>query len=152
MGKGLLLDFRLNTTELDGRIMRGGGLNGALQLDPADMRRAIVDAMQPGLAALKSNISGVKRKTGRLAMSPGIETRTYQHGRRTIVVGLVGYKSGVAPHARYLELGTPPRAGRGIVKPRRYAWKAFFYNRYSMQAAAQRNLEALVAKATASLR
>jgi len=147
-----LLDFRLNTTQLDGRVMKGGGLDGSIQLDPEEVRAAIVDAMLPSLASLRSSVSAVRRKTGRLAASPGIETRRYQKGRRNIIVGLVGYKSGVAPHARYLEMGTPPRAGRGKIEPRRFAWLAFFHNRQTMQATAQKNLEALMARAISKVR
>lgn len=142
--------FRLNTTAKDGKWLRGNAVAQSLSIDPSQVRQTIERAMQPGLLALRSNVSQAKVKTGRLRKSPGIVTRKYGGGKRLIVVGLVGYRAGVAPHAKYLEFGTPPVGNRKPIKARRYAWLAYFHNREAMQAAAQAGLESLMAEAVAS--
>lgn len=144
---GKAVEFRLNTTGKDARWMRGKALSESVAIDANDVRQAIVSAMQPGLVALKTNVSQARAITGRLRRSPGIVTRKYGGSKRLVIVGLVGYMSGVAPHSTYIEMGTPPRAGRGQIKARRYAWLAYFHNRQAMQDAAKANLEAVMAKA-----
>lgn len=144
------VEFRLNTTAKDAKWMRGVMATKTLKLDSAAVRRTIEHAMQPGLLSLKSNVSEAAVKTGRLRKSCGIVTRKYGGARRLVIVGLVGYKSGVAPHAKYLELGTAPRENRGQIRARRYAWLAYFRNRQAMQSAAQAGLESLMATAIAA--
>lgn len=145
------VDFRLNTTEKDAKWMKGSVLQESLVLDPQDVRAAIEESMQPGLQALRLNVGRLGSVSGRLRRSPAVLTRKYGRQPKFRILGLVGYRSGVAPHARYLELGTPPRAGRGLIKARRMAWSAFFSNRDQMLNAAKARLEALAAKALAKI-
>jgi|688.fasta_scaffold57154_4 hypothetical protein len=144
------IEFRLNTTEKDARWVSGSTLQKAVRLDANEIRAAVERSMQPGLASLRQNVQEVGTVTGRLRRSPAIVTRRYGRAPRLTVMGLVGYRSGVAPHARLMELGTPPRAGRGLVKARRLAWKAFFYNRDTMSARMQAEMEALLSKAVSA--
>jgi hypothetical protein len=145
------VDFRLNTTEKDAKWMKGSVLQQSLVLDPQDVRAAVEASMQPGLQALRRNVGQVGTVTGRLRKAPAVLTRKYGRQPKFRILGLLGYRSGVAPHARYLELGTPPRAGRGLIKARRMAWSAFFSNRDQMLNAAKSRLEALAAKALAKI-
>lgn len=147
---GQQVEFRLNTSAKDARWMRGQALSETVKIDPASIRHAVEASMQPGLMALRQNVSAAKVKTGRLRRSPGILTRKYGGSKRLIIVGLVGYMAGVAEHSRYLEMGTPPRAGgRGQIAPRRYAWLAYFHTRKAMQESAQRQIEGIVERAIA---
>jgi len=146
------VEFRLNTSLQDARWMRGEALSKTIKVQPQLVRAAIGKAMQPGLAALRSNVNAAKVKTGRLKKSPGIVTRKYGGAGRLIIVGLVGYRSGVAPHSKYLELGTPPRSDRGKVTARRYAWLAYFHNREAMQQIARTELEGIVAQSISAVR
>ena len=146
------VEFRLNTTAKDARWMRGTALTESVKLDPTQVQAAIERSMQPALLALRSNVATARPKTGRLLKSPGILTRKYGGARRLVVVGLVGYKSRVAPHARYLEFGTPPVGNRRGIKARRYAWLAYFQNQDQMKATAKAALENLIANATSSVR
>lgn len=141
------VEFRLNTTARDGKWLRGSMLGQTVKIDPTQVREAVERSMQSGLSALRSNVSAAGVKTGRLRRSPGIVTRKYGGARRLVIVGLVGYKAGVAPHAKYLEFGTPPRGNRRPIAARRYAWLAYFHNREAMQSAAKSALEAIMEKA-----
>lgn len=141
------VQFRLNTTEKDARWLKGGALADSVKIDPLLVKAAVDKAMQPGLAALRRNVGQMGVKTGRLKRSPAILTKRYGGSRRLTVVGLVGYRSGVAPHATFVELGTKPRAGRGIMPKFYLAWSAFFSNRNAMQATMRTELENIVADA-----
>ena len=145
------VEFRLNTTAKAARWMGGSALSSTLKIDPSAVRRAIERAMAPGLAALRRNVGEAKVKTGRLRRAPAAVTRKYGGAKRLVIVGLVGYASGVAPHATHLEVGTPPRAGRGQVRPRRYAWLAYFQNREQMKNLAQAGIENLMASAVSQV-
>ena len=146
------VEFRLNTSAHDARWMRGKALSETVRVEADLVRAAIGKAMQPGLAALRANVSEAKVKTGRLRKAPATVTRKYGGAGRLIMVGLVGYKSGAAPHSRYLEAGTPPRSGRGQIKARRYAWLAYFHNREAMKQIAKTELEAIMASSLAAIR
>lgn len=139
--------FKINTTQKDTRWLREKALADAFQVDPSEVVEAVEHALQPALWALRKNVSAAKVRTGRLRASPGTVVRKYGGKARLTVVGLVGYKSGVAPHSPYLERGTPPRAGRGKVAARRYAWLAFFQNKEAMKSNLQANLEAVMQNA-----
>lgn len=145
MADGIRLD--MNTTEKDARWVRGGLLPSAVQVSPDLLRAAVERSMQPGLMALQRNVQQIPARTGRLRRSPAIVTRKYGKPPFYRIVGLVGYRAGVAPHARYLEMGTPPRAGRGKVLPRRSAWTAFFTNRGVMEQNLKSEMERLVSDA-----
>ena len=139
--------FKINTTQKDARWLREKALADAFQVEPSEVVEAVEHALQPALWTLRSNVQAAKARTGRLRASPGTVVRKYQGKSRLTVVGLVGYKSGVAPHSRFLELGTPPRAGRGQVQARRYAWLAYFQNKEAMRSSLQANLEAVMQNA-----
>lgn len=149
MGKEV--EFRLNTTARDAKWMRGTALSEAMKIDATQVRAAIERSMQPSLSALRRNVATARPKTGRLRRSPGILTRKYGGSKRLVIVGLVGYKSRVAPHARYLEFGTPPVGNRKPTVARRYAWLAFFHTRDEMQATAKSELEAIVSNAASKV-
>jgi hypothetical protein len=144
--------FGLNTTEQDAKWIKGGVLDRTIVLSAQDVRAAVERSMQPGLMALQRNVQQVPARSGRLRKSPAILTRKYGRAPFFKIVGLVGYRSGVAPHARYLEMGTPPRAGRGLVKAGRMAWSAFFANKDVMGANITREMESLVQKAVNAVR
>lgn len=144
---GREVTFKLNTTSKDGRWLKEKALAESFKIEPSEVIEAVEHALQPALMSLRRNVSAAKVLTGRLRQSPGTVVRKYGGKSRLTVVGLVGYKSGVAPHSKFLEFGTPPRAGRGQVKPRRYAWLAYFQNREAMKSTLQANLEAVVQNA-----
>lgn len=139
--------FKINTTQKDARWLKEKALAETFQVEPTEVVEAVEHALQPALWALRKNVSAAKVRTGRLRSSPGTVVRQYRGKSRLTVVGLVGYKAGVAPHSRFLELGTPPRAGRGQVKARRYAWLAYFQNKEAMKSNLQANLEAVMQNA-----
>lgn len=139
--------FKINTTQKDARWLKENALAEAFQVEPSEVVEAVEHALQPALWALKKNVSAARVRTGRLRASPGTVVRQYKGKARLTVVGLVGYKAGVAPHSKFLELGTPPRSGRGQVKARRYAWLAYFNNREAMKSNLQANLEAVMQNA-----
>jgi hypothetical protein len=139
--------FKINTTAKDGRWIRKHALAEAFKVEPTEVIEAVEHALQPALKSLRHNVQQAKVFTGRLQRSPGTVVRRYGGKQRLTVVGLVGYKSGVAPHSAYLERGTPPRAGRGKVVARRYAWLAYFQNKGAMKETLQANLEAIMQNA-----
>jgi hypothetical protein len=145
------ISFKINTTEKDARWLTGETAGKAVQLDPADLQAACERSLAPGLSALRANVSKIGKKTGRLRQSPAILTRRYGRAPRFTAVGLLGYRSGVAPHARNVELGSPPRAGRGLMPALRPAWRAFYANRETMKSRMKAELEALLAKAVAKV-
>lgn len=146
------VEFRLNTSAKDARWMRGNALSESIKINPDKVRAALITAMRPGLSALRQNVAQAKTRTGRLRRSPGVLTRKYGGAQRLIMVGLVGYVSGVAPHSKYLELGTPPRFGRGQIKARRYAWLAYFRNQETMRDIAKQQLEQVMLEAASAAR
>lgn len=139
--------FKINTTQKDARWLKERALAEAFQVEPSEVVEAVEHALQPALLALRKNVLGATVHSGRLRASPGTVVRKYGGKARLTVVGLVGYKSGVAPHSRYLELGTPPRSGRGKVEARRYAWLAYFQNKEAMKSNLQASLEAVMQNA-----
>lgn len=139
--------FKINTTAKDARWIREKELARQFKIEPTEVVEAVEHSLQPALWALKRNVQDAKVRTGRLRQSPGTVVRKYGGKQRLTVVGLVGYKSGVAPHSKYLELGTPPRAGRGQVVARRYAWLAYYQNRQAMRETLQANLESIMSNA-----
>ena len=139
--------FKINTTSKDARWIKEKELARQFKVEPTDVVEAVEHSLQPALWALIRNVQDARVKTGRLRRSPGTVVRKYGGKQRLTVVGLVGYKSGVAPHSKYLELGTPPRAGRGKVVARRYAWLAYYQNRQAMRETLQANLEAIMSNA-----
>jgi hypothetical protein len=139
--------FKINTTQKDARWLKEKALAAAFQVEPSEVVEAVEHALQPALFALRKNASDARVRSGRLRASPGTVVRKYGGKARLTVVGLVGYKSGVAPHSRYLELGTPPRAGRGKVLARRYAGLAYFQNKEAMKSNLQASLEAVMQNA-----
>lgn len=144
------ISFRLNTTEKDARWMSGETAHKAVRINPDEIQAAVERSMQPGLMALRANVNQrVGVRTGRLRKSPAIVIRRYGRAPRLTVMGLVGYLHGVAPHARLMELGTPPRDGRGMVKARRMAWRAYFDNRETMGAKMTAELQAVLERAAA---
>lgn len=145
------VEFRLNTTAKDAKWMRGNALAAGLKIDATQVRSVVEKSMQPSLMALRRNVQQAKPKTGRLRRSPGIVTRKYGGSQRLVIVGLVGYKARVAPHARYLEFGTPPVGNRRPIVARRYAWLAFFSTREEMKRSAQEGLQSLMAEAADGL-
>jgi hypothetical protein len=143
--------FRLNTSAKDTKWMRGGVLKEGMALNAQDVRAIVERNMQPGLASLRQNVSRIGVRTGRLRRAPAVLTRKYGREAKFRILGLLGYRSGVAPHAIHIERGTPPRAGRGKVAAQWPAWLAFFANRQQMKSAIQADLEALVAKTASEL-
>lgn len=139
--------FKINTSAKDARWIRKHELAEAFKVEPTEVVEAVEHALQPALRSLQQNVQQAKVVTGRLRRSPGTVVRRYGGKQRLTVVGLVGYKSGVAPHSPFLERGTPPRAGRGKVVARRYAWLAYFNNKSAMKETLQANLESVMQNA-----
>ena len=142
--------WNLDTTEDNVRGLAGKYDNAKV---PASEIAAVMErALQPALAALRQEVVKMGSRTGRLRASPGVVIKQLGAGSNVTVMGLVGYRHGVAPHAGLVERGSPPRAGpRGKMPAFNLAWRAFFRNRTvieetmksAMAAMAQRSVKKL---------
>jgi hypothetical protein len=145
-------DIQLNTAYHSEKWLSGSGLGPAMRVDAASLLAAAQRAVQPGLVALQSNVNQIRARTGALKQSPGIKAKLYGNGGRRTATALVGFKSGVAPHAYYVEFGTKPRRRRGSMVGLKPLTRAFQASRPAIESAMTRELQSLMAKAAGSVR
>ena len=139
--------MRLNTRYQDAKWIEGRALQAALVVPVPELLAACDRAVVPGLMALRSNVSAIRSRTGRLRRSPGAKAKIYG----TTATALVGFRSGVAPHAYYIEYGARrKRQGRtAALQPLR---RAFDSSRNAMERAMSQELAAIAHKAASSVR
>ena len=146
------IDIQLNTRFQDAKWLSGNALGQSLRVEAAALLQAAERAVQPGLVALQSNVNQIRSRKCALRRSPGTKSKLYGGGSRQTATALVGYRSGVAPHAYYVEFGTRKRRGRGAMAARRPLLRAFESARSSMEAAMTRELQAIMARAASKIR
>lgn len=145
-------DIQLNTRYHTEKWISGSGLGSALQVDTPSLLAAANRAVQPGLAALRTNVNQIRARTGALRRSPATKAKIYGSGTRRTATALVGFKSGVAPHSYYVEFGTKARKGRGSMVGLAPLSRAFQASRPAMEAAMTRELQSLMANAATAIR
>jgi hypothetical protein len=146
------LQVELNTQYHDAQYLRGELLVNAMQVDVSSLLAAATRAVQPGLQALRTNVNAIRARSGRLGRSPGTKSKIYGGGSRRTVTALVGYRSGIAPHAYYVEFGTKDRSKRGRMAGKLPLQRAFETARPAMENAMTRELQDLMAKAANAVR
>lgn len=143
-------DFITFTDENERYLKRGSMV--ANELIPAgSLQEATQRALQPGLAALKAETLSVGVKTGRLRAAPGV--KFLRRGREPFVsiIGMVGFRSGFAPHDWYVEYGTRLRRGRGTMPPAFLSQKAYDRSRGEITSIMRREMTALAEQAARRL-
>lgn len=141
------MEMRINTSYHDAQWLQGRALQGALTVPVSELLAACERAVAPGLQALRSNVAGIRSRTGRLRRSPGSKAKIYG----TTATALVGYRSGVAPHAYFIEFGAKRRK-QGRTKAFGPLRRAFEASRSAMQRTIAKELTAVAEKATAGVR
>jgi hypothetical protein len=140
-------EMRLNTAYQDSKWLEGRGLQSALVVSVPEMLAACDRAIMPGLSALRSNVAGIPRRSGRLRSSPGTKSKIYG----TTATALVGFRSGAAPHAYYIEYGAKRRL-RGSTAALRPLRRAFETSQGAMAQIMAREMRMLAEKAAAAVR
>ena len=140
-------EMRLNSRYQDARWLEGKALQAALVVPVPELLAACDRAVMPGLMALRSNVSAIRSRTGRLRRSPGTKAKVYG----TTATALVGFKSGVAPHAYYIEYGAR-RKRQGSTAALRPLRRAFEASRGAMERAMSHELAAIAEKAASAVR
>jgi hypothetical protein len=135
----------------------GVALQDGFRLEIKELVDACERAASPGLMALRSNVMGIRRVSGRLSSSPAIVTRYYRRKRTGIVaMALVGYRKGAAPHSHLVELGTGVRSSRkgnrGQAPAQQPLKRAFDSTRSTMESKLSAELQRLIASKAASIR
>lgn len=140
-------ELQINTSYQDAKWLKGRGLQVTLEVPVPQLLAACDRAIMPGLSALRTNVAGIRAKSGRLRQSPGTKAKIY--GRTA--TALVGFRSGVAPHAYYVEYGAKRklRGSTAALKPLR---RAFDSSRGAMAQIMAREMEALGQRALGSVR
>lgn len=145
-------EIQLNTRYHSEKWLTGSGLGSVMQVDTPSLLAAANRAVQPGLVALQTNVNQIRARSGALRKSPATKSKIYGSGSRRTATALVGFKSGIAPHAYYVEYGTKARRGRGSMVGLAPLTRAFEASRPSMEAAMTRELQSLMAKAANAVR
>jgi len=132
-------------------------LQDGFRLEIKELVDACERAASPGLMALKANVMGIRRVSGRLADSPAIVTRYYRRKRTGVVAtALVGYRKGAAPHSHLVEFGTSARSSRkgnrGQAPAQKPLKRAFDSTRSTMESKLSAELQRLIASKSASIR
>jgi hypothetical protein len=143
-------EFITFTDENERYLKRGSMV--ANELIPAESLRAATErALQPGLIALQAETRSVGVKTGRLRAAPGVKFVGRQRGGFRSIIGMVGFRSGFAPHDWYVEYGTRLRRGRGIMPAAFLSQKAFDRSRGEITSIMRREMTALAEQAARRL-
>ena len=145
------LDFEISTKYRDANFLAGNAVADALRLDVSKLVGSCNRAAAPGLMALRSNVAGIKSKTGRLGRSPAVKSKVYKTGNNWTALALVGYDSGIAPHAYYIEYGSRNRQKRGAMPAFFPLQRAFESTRETMKATMQNELQKIMAEAAKRL-
>jgi hypothetical protein len=147
------LNVQIAASRKAANAISGVALQDEYRLDIKELVDACERAAVPGLMALKSNVMGIRRVSGRLQDSPAIVTRHY---RRKVATALVGYRKGKAPHSGFVEFGTKlrtsNRGNRGQAVGQRPLGKAFDSSRSTMEAKLSAELMRLMAAKSAAFR
>jgi len=141
------IELRLNTSYQDGKWLEGRGLTSSLVVPVPALMAACHRAIMPGLTALQSNVNAIRARTGRLRRSPGLKTKVYG----TTATALVGFRSGTAPHAYYVEYGAKRRL-RGSTAALRPLRRAFDVSRGAMERVMAAELAAIADRALGGIR
>ena len=155
MGDGL--NVQIAASRKAAKAISGVALQDEFRLEIKELVAACERAAVPGLMALKSNVMGIRRVSGRLQDSPAIVTKYYRRKRTGIVAtALVGYRKGEAPHSGFVEFGTKlrtsSRGNRGRAIGQRPLGKAFDSSRSTMEAKLSAELMRLMAAKSAAFR
>lgn len=148
------MNITLDSEENERNLKRMAEVAGNL-VPPELLVDATERALAPALGALHAGVRGIGVKTGRLRKAPAIRVRKYARaaagGKQNVtVMGLVGFRSSVAPHDWYVEFGTNPRRGRGVMPASYVTQRAYEASRSEvtaiMSAEMRRLAEAAVKK------
>lgn len=144
------MEFQIAAAHKASKAISGSALQESYRLDVQELVNACERAAVPGLMALKRNVMGIRRVTGRLSESPAIVTRYYRRSRNGIVaVALVGYRKGAAPHSSLVEFGTKSRSSRrgnrGQAPAQEPLTRAFASSRSTMESKLSAELQRLIA-------
>jgi hypothetical protein len=151
------LNVQIASAHKAAKAISGVALQDGFRLDIKELVDACERAAVPGLMALKSNVMGIRKVTGRLAASPAIVTKYYRRKRSGIVAtALVGYKKGMAPHSHLVEFGTKTRTSRkgnrGRSPAQRPLTRAFESSRSTMESKLSAELQRIIAEKAAAFR
>jgi len=141
-----VFEIGINTRYENAKWLKGQAVSEALYIDPSKLAKACERSIEPGMMALRSNVNRIPARTGALRRSPVSKVKLYGNGKRATAVGLVGFKSGIAPHAYYIEFGAS-RALQGSTKVYRPLGNAFDSSRSAMQAVMTDELAKIMADA-----
>lgn len=139
-------EMRLNTSYQDAKWLEGKGLQSSLRVSVPELLAACDRAIAPGLSALRTNVSSIRSRTGRLRRSPGAKSRIYG----TTATALVGFRSGVAPHAYYVEYGAKRRL-KGRTAAMRPLGRAFATAQGAMERIMQAEMKAIAERAVGGI-
>ena len=150
------LSFQIKARGNTAKAISGLALQEEFRIETQELVDVCRRAATPGLSALRSNAQAVHRVTGRLASAPAILTKYYRRKRTGVVAAaIVGYASGVAPHATLVEKGTKQRASRrgnrGAMRGQFPLMRAFDSSRATMEASLSEGLARLMAQKAQSV-
>ena len=151
------LNIQIAAAHNASKAISGVALQDGFRLEIKELVDACERAASPGLMALKANVMGIRRVSGRLSSSPAIVTRYYRRKRTGIVAAaLVGYRKGAAPHSHLVEFGTKPRSStkgnRGRAPAQKPLTKAFDSTRSTMETKLSAELQRIIAAKSAGIR
>jgi hypothetical protein len=151
------LNIQIAAAHNAAKAISGVALQDGFRLEIKELVDACERAASPGLMALKANVMGIRRVSGRLADSPAIVTKYYRRKRTGVVAtALVGYRKGAAPHSHLVEFGTSARSSRkgnrGQVQAQKPLTRAFNSTRSTMESKLSAELQRLIASKAASIR
>lgn len=151
------LNIQIAAAHNASKAISGVALQNGFRLEIKEIVDACERAALPGLMALKANVMGIRRVSGRLSESPAIVTRYYRRKRTGIVAtALVGYRKGGAPHSPLVEFGTRLRfskkGNRGQAPAQRPLTRAFDSARSTMETKLSAELQRIIAAKSASIR
>lgn len=144
------LNIQISAAHKTAKAISGVALQDGFRLEIKELVDACERAASPGLMALRANVAGIRKVSGRLQASPAIVTRYYRRKRTGVVAtALVGYRKGAAPHSHLVEFGTKDRksrrGNRGHSPAQKPLTKAFEASRSTMEAKLSAELQRIIA-------
>lgn len=151
------LNIQIAAAHNASKAISGVALQDGFRFEIKELVDACERAASPGLMALKANVMGIRRVSGRLADSPAIVTKYYRRKRTGVVAtALVGYRKGAAPHSHLVEFGTGVRSSkkgnRGQAPAQKPLTRAFDSTKSTMESKLSAELQRLIASKAASIR
>jgi hypothetical protein len=148
------LNIQIAAAHNAAKAISGVALQDGFRLEIKELVDACERAASPGLMALRSNVMGIRRVSGRLASSPAIVTKYYRRKRTGVVAtALVGYRKGAAPHSHLVEFGTGVRlsrkGNRGKAPAQKPLTQAFDSTKSTMESKLSAELQRLIASKAA---